>query len=74
MEGSFRGNSALDPAGDNIEKSNRRELREGYSHRVYPWIKTQTSVGFLHRGWEKACNPPTKYGLEKEYDIFPAVV
>lgn len=36
MEGSFMGNSALDPAGDNIEKSNRRELREGYSHRVYP--------------------------------------
>lgn len=36
MEGSFRGNSALDPAGENIEKSNRREHREVYSHRVYP--------------------------------------
>lgn len=36
MEGSFRGNSALDPAGENIEKSNKREHREVYSHRVYP--------------------------------------
>lgn len=50
MEGSFRGNSALDPAGDNTEESKRRELREGYSHRVNPWIKTRDFVGFLHGG------------------------